>query len=99
MAEKEKEKDKSESEGKKQITHKITVMNDTLEVTAPKGTSLQDLLKQFFEEHPDKNLSFADLTIVYNGIPIEVRNGHLTQNPILLEGSIIGLFGRFKGGN
>ena len=88
MAEKEIEKDKSQDEGEK-VSGKITVANETKNVTATKGQHLSDILKKFKEDNPKINLS--DITVMYNGVPIEVNGGKLSYDPVILEGFIVTL--------
>jgi len=95
MAEKERQRAKSQSS--EEVTHVVSVMGDTFRVSLPKGATLKDLLAKFKAEHSNKNLENIS-TIMVNGVPVEVKKGEPTYNPVLTEGAVVQLLANFTGG-
>lgn len=95
MPEKEREKSKSPSE--EQLTHVVQVMGETFRISLPKGSTLKDLLEKFKKDNPSKSLETV-ANVIVNNVPIEVKKGELTYNPVLSQASAVTLVANITGG-
>lgn len=93
----EKEREKSKSSGEEQLTHVVQVMGETFRMTMPKGSTLKDLLDKFKKEHPSKSLESV-ANVIVNNVPIEIKKGELTYNPVLSQASAVTLVANITGG-
>ncbi len=95
----EQQRQKSDGPSKKEetLTHDFTIMGTPFKVTAPKGATLSDVIKEFIRQHPDVNLS--EYSIMYNARQIDKNDdGTLKENPVLTKASVISLLKEIKGG-
>lgn len=95
---KEQEKPKTETPEKKEITIRVHIHQQYLEIKLPEGATLLDLLRklQGLNKLP-KNLK-EFLTISINGKNIHIENGELKENPLLGDMFIVSLMKNIKGG-
>jgi len=93
----EKERSRNQSESQEELTHTVSVHGKTSRVDLPKGATLKDLLDKFKKQNPDRNMS-AVVNVIVDGVPIEVKNGELTHNPVLSESAVVSLVGNITGG-
>ncbi len=108
MEEKEKGKVKTSEEKREEsprfddrkLEHKVTVMDKTFTVKTRKGATLKELLKEFFEQNPNPNIKLQEMTVMFNGTPVEFKNGELLNehNHVLLEGCQVIMTQKIRGG-